>query len=377
MPDVPLVCTLRQKRSALGLSQLELAERVGVSRQALSAIEAGRQVPSTTLALLLARELRCALDQLFVLAGGPVIQATLASDPGGNARVVVGQVDGRWVAHPLHDESQAADGVLLSHAGAGDACTVELFCSPADLENKVLVAGCAPLLGVLACRLGRRHRDTRAAWVPAHSARSLDLLAGRLVHIAGVHLADTLDPDAHVRAARRALPGERATLINLARWQQGLVVAGGNPLGIESGSTLLRPGLRYATRERGAGAQRLLARTLREARGDRCAGEPQQAELPAGALLAVDHAETARLVRWGVADLGVAIEAQALAEGLGFVPLAEERFDLILPDSRLDGAAARFLDVLDAPSFRTEAAALRGYDLSLAGQASSVAPLAQ
>ncbi|MCA9712564.1 MAG: helix-turn-helix domain-containing protein, partial [Myxococcales bacterium] len=48
---------LRPRRVARGLSQSALADRVGVSRQALVAIEAGRQVPSTALALHLARAL--------------------------------------------------------------------------------------------------------------------------------------------------------------------------------------------------------------------------------------------------------------------------------------------------------------------------------
>ena len=71
---------------------------------------------------------------------------------------------------------------------------------------------------------------------------SLKLLELGLVHIAGVHLADSDHPDAHVQAARQAVPGQRSVLVNLAQWRQGLVVAPGNPLEYRrSGSGLLRP----------------------------------------------------------------------------------------------------------------------------------------
>src|SRR5262252_1397729 len=54
-----------RRRAAAGLRQQDLAARAGVSRQSLSALEAGRSVPSATLALRLARELGCRVEDLF------------------------------------------------------------------------------------------------------------------------------------------------------------------------------------------------------------------------------------------------------------------------------------------------------------------------
>jgi len=356
-----LVSMVRLRRAEAGLSQAELAARAGVSRQALSAIEAGRQTPSTALALQLARALRCTVDDLFRLPGGPVVHATLAEPVDQGGRVVLGRVEGRLVAHPLRADSESADGALAGPASRDGTAVVELFGTPGDLDNTALVAGCAPLLGVLADRLGRRYRDARARCIPANSGRALELLAADRVHVAGIHLA--AGAEAHVSAVRRALPGASAHLVNLARWQQGLVTAPGNPLALRAPTDLERPGLRVVAREAGSGAQILLERVLREA----------SVAAPPPIYVASSHEEVAKLVRWGAADVGVAIEAAALREGLGFVPLSDERFDLVVPASRVDAdPIARFLDLIDQPAFRAEAVGLPGYDLSMSGHASYV-----
>ncbi len=65
MPDDRLEVRLRHHRLAAGLSQAELAERVGVSRKTINTVENGVFVPSTVLALLLARELGVRVEDLF------------------------------------------------------------------------------------------------------------------------------------------------------------------------------------------------------------------------------------------------------------------------------------------------------------------------
>ena len=365
MAGTSLTCTVRQRRSDAGLSQRELAERVGVSRQALIAIEAGRQVPSTALALQLARALSCAVEDLFVLAQPPLLRAVLAAvDTAARGRVVLGRVDGTWVAHPLADSAHPGDGLLCGPADT--TAPVEPLAEPDALAGNVLVAGCAPLIGLLANRLGRRYRDARATWLPANSRRALAMLEDGLVHVAGVHVVDARTPGGHEGLVRERFPGHATEIVNLTRWRQGLLIAPGNPRGIRSVGDVLRPDVRLVQREAGAGAHALLRRCLADSRPDE--------HIPASGPIAHGHLEVARLVRWGVADAGVAIEAAALAEGLDFIPLAEERFDLLVPRSRVDApAVARLFSLIDKPLFRAEAAHLPGYDLSMAGHAATVA----
>lgn len=66
MPEA-LICGLKAARTAAGLTQAELAERVGVTRKTINTVENGVFTPSTTLALKLARALGLSVEALFRL----------------------------------------------------------------------------------------------------------------------------------------------------------------------------------------------------------------------------------------------------------------------------------------------------------------------
>ncbi|MCC7109112.1 MAG: regulator of molybdate uptake, partial [Deltaproteobacteria bacterium] len=111
----------------------------------------------------------------------------------------------------------------------------------------------------------------------------------------------------------------------------------------------------------GSGAQRLLERAARQQ------GLPlERARHPP--LRVRGHLDVARAVLMGAADTGVATRDAALAFGLAFVPLADERYDLALPRASLgDARVQRLLDVLVSSELRRELEAL-GYDTRPAGQ---------
>lgn len=58
---------IRVERAEVRMTQQELAERCGVSRQTINAIEAGKFIPSTVLALKIARTFRKTVEELFSL----------------------------------------------------------------------------------------------------------------------------------------------------------------------------------------------------------------------------------------------------------------------------------------------------------------------
>lgn len=387
-----MLVQLKRRREQMRLSQQALAARVGISRQALGAIESGRQNPSVAIALALASTLFCSVEDLFALDSGATIQAELApslaslfdreSDPPADgaphrapapwprptARVSVGQVAGRWVAHRLGgNDYSAADGI----AAEGDApvSAVDLFAGVQSLAGNALVAGCAPLLSTLGRAVGDRFRDVRMRWIRASSARSLKLLRDGHVHIAGIHLIDECADDRNSAVVGARFGHMGALIVNLIAWRQGLLVAKGNPLGLST-TDLVRPGLRTVWREPGASAHQLLARTLARA------GVSAE-RLPTGSW-ADGHVDVARAVVSGAADVGVAIEAVAAAFDLDFIPLSQERFDLVLVGADAEKPAVqRILDTVDTSAFRRQAAAFGGYSTAFTGQATFISDSAE
>jgi len=61
---------IRVQRAILNITQAELAERIGVSRQTINAIEVGKYVPSTVLAMKLAKVFKATVEEVFLLEPG-------------------------------------------------------------------------------------------------------------------------------------------------------------------------------------------------------------------------------------------------------------------------------------------------------------------
>lgn len=355
-----LASRVRERRAARGLSQSALAASCGLSRQSVHAIEAGRAVPAVDVALRMARALDCAVEVLF---GEESIDASLLTEPVGDiesGRVALAHIGGRWLSYPLRRESFCRSADALASRRVRGKLEVEPLRSPAGARENVVMMGCAPALGVLAERLNAAAGPGRFLWVPGSSVGALEALARRQSHISGVHLVDAKTGEANVPDTRRSAPQRAFVLITLARWEAGWVVAPGNPKRIRGAGDLARKNLHLVARESGSGARRLLERELR------------RAELPLelarqAHLHETGHLEVAQAVHLGAADLGMATRDAAMAFGLSFLPLAEERFDLVVPsEAQSDPRLARLFDVLSAVSFRRELASL-GYDVAACG----------
>ncbi|MFO0576509.1 MAG: substrate-binding domain-containing protein [Polyangia bacterium] len=352
---------VRALREERGLSQGALAGAASLSRQSVSAIEAGRAVPAVDVALRLARALDCSVEELFGYGEAAGSLTAEPASPAVSGRVALAHVAGRWVAHPLDGLSagRAADAVVV-RAGARRV-EVELLRTPADAAESIVLMGCAPALGLLADRLNGRRGPGRFLWLPRSSTQALQALAHHQAHVAGVHLVDEDTGEANVPDVRRHARRGALVVITLARWEAGLLTAPHNPKRIRAAAQLGRKGLRLVSREPGSGARRLLERELRRA------GLPLRL-LAQAPVQATGHLEVAQAVAHGSCDVGVATRDAALAFGLEFIPLAEERYDLALSADQLaDPRLVRLLDMLSTAAFRRDLSSL-GYDPQACGQ---------
>ncbi|HEY6395792.1 MAG TPA: substrate-binding domain-containing protein [Candidatus Binataceae bacterium] len=356
----------RKARVAAGLSQMELARRAGVSRQALGAIESGAYQPGVSVALKIARELGHSVESLFGAADSQQVSASWAADsshprPARETRVALARVNGRVIATP-----QSVSGFqLVSAAGlieqaAGTKVTVAAFRSREQIESTLLLAGCDPAVAILSDWMARQRAPVEVVTIPCSSRSALDALTEHRAHAAGIHLRDrsggyNLDP------ARSLLKLRRAVLINFARWEIGLAVAAASRNSITKIEDLVRRGVRIVNREAGSGARRALDDSLQKLgiTPDRIAGYGREAG---------GHLEVAFAISSGEADAGVTIRLAAQAYGLGFIPIREERYDFVIPKRELESPAMRaMLDALNSSRFSRELASLCGYDTRMTG----------
>lgn len=366
---------VRARRLALGLSQAELAERASLTRQSVGAIEAGRATPAVDVALRLARALERTVEALFAPPRDETpIEVVAAASAAASGRVTLARVGGRWVSHPLGADGlrHSADALVVTTRAAREtrssrgtldqprALARPLGALAAALENVVLM-GCAAGLGLVAHRLGARPGPGRFVWLSTSSAGALSALARGLTHVAGLHVVEGGARDESIAAVERAGAPEPLTIVTMARWEEGLLTRHADRERVPGVAALGAPDVRLVGRERGAGAQRVLERELR-----RAGLGVERARAPA--LVAAGHLDVARAIAMGAADAGVASRDAALALELRFVPLVEERYDLVLPTALLgDARIERLFDVLASKAMRADLDAL-GYDVTAAGQ---------
>jgi molybdate-binding protein len=157
--------------------------------------------------------------------------------------------------------------------------------------------------------------------------------------------------------------GHRSTrVINFARWELGMAIAHGNPLNIRGFADLARPQITIVNREIGSGARLALDEASKELGLHRQTINGYTHEV-------AGHLEVAEAIAAGQADAGVTIRIAAQAYGLTFIPLREERYDLVVPDDESDLAPVKaMLEALNSRRFAREINQLCAYDTDQMGK---------
>jgi molybdate-binding protein/DNA-binding XRE family transcriptional regulator len=350
-----------------------LAARVGVSRKTIYAIEAGTYVPNTIVSLKLASVLETRVEDLFHIepediapdesAEAMVIGDTESLTPGQTLRLcsvnsqlvaVVPEVGG-WSLPP-------ADAIFLKLIGNRKKIAnarIQIIGDKWKKSSRLLLAGCDPSASILTQALRAQGCELVVAY--ENSSRALGLLGKGLVHIAGAHLVDKATGDTDFSPITKMFKRNAVSIISYAVWEEGLVVAKGNPKHIEGIADLARNDIRISNREPGAGCRRLLDDLLRK-KGISCK------QVNGYDRVTVGHMPAARLVRSGEFDCCVSMQAVARAMSLDFIPLAEKPYHLVIRRSQLEDFAIRALiETLGHTSFRREVEACTGYDMRTAG----------
>ena len=373
---------LKSFRTQKSLSQVQLANQTGITRQAISAIESNLYLPTTVIALRLASVLNCRVEDLFSLTPhedslegiliGHLPSRTSSTSP---VRVKVSTIGKRTIVRPVTDLGEQlsfavpADGYIADASSKlfGSTVRVRLSRDREAIQQEISVAGCDPSIFLVGEHL-RRHKDrtTVIGWTMGSMAALQALQRGE-VHVAGMHLFDPVTGESNMPFLRRSLKGSGYDVVTFATWEEGFLVRRGNPKSIRTAADLAEPLVALVNREAGSGARLLLDQRLH-------AAEVQPGQVQGYDRIVSSHFEVARAIAERQADVGIGIRSAAQLFDLDFIPLQTARYDLVVPKPYLKShpTLAHLFETLVSRPFRNEIEALGGYDTSETGKAQTL-----
>jgi putative molybdopterin biosynthesis protein len=245
------------------------------------------------------------------------------------------------------------------------AFTLQQMVLPANVESGALtILGSHDLaLEALAAEIRQSKTTPLSVFtLPVGSLEGLVALRQGLTHMAGCHLLDIQSGEYNLPYVRHLFPDREISLITLAYREQGLLVAPGNPHHIRRLEDLGDDGVRIINRNRGSGTRLWLDHQL------------ALLSLPPLSLHGYErevrtHTALAEAISTGKADAGLGAESAARKFGLDFIPLFQERFDLVMPHEQMAAQHLRPLfDILTSLRFRSLVEGLGGYQTEHTGE---------
>jgi putative molybdopterin biosynthesis protein len=290
-------------------------------------------------------------------------------------RVKLGRVGENLVVTPVTRGAGAlmslvrADGIIRVPAenegvAAGIDVHVELLRPARDIENTIVCIGSHDnALDVLGNFLKKKHPDLTLSSAHVGSMGGLLALKRGEAHIAGTHLLDEETGEYNISYIKKILPGMKTVLVNFVFRTQGFIVPKGNPKGITGFGDLTRDDVMFVNRQAGAGTRLLTDLHLK-----RLGVDP-------GKVKGYDHEEfthmaVAAAVLSNAADTGLAVLSAAQALGLDFIPVAEERYDLAIPQTFYETPLMQALlgVIREDAAFRSQIVGMGGYAVSEMGK---------
>lgn len=195
--------------------------------------------------------------------------------------------------------------------------------------------------------------------LPVGSLNGLVNLRQGICQVSGAHLLDE-NGEYNTPFVRHFFPDKAMDVVTLTHRTQGLIVSRGNPLKVTSVADLPRAGLRFINRNPGSGTRIWFDSELKRL------GISPNTILGYKEMLNT-HTGCAESILHNHADVALGLQASAVQHGLDFIPLFEERYDLILPRSH-EAMLAPLLDYIQTKTFRTNVATMTGYSTTHSGE---------
>src|SRR5512139_640696 len=195
--------------------------------------------------------------------------------------------------------------------------------------------------------------------LPVGSLDGLVNLRQGLCQISGSHLLDETG-EYNTPFIRHLFPDRAVEIFTLAYRTQGLMLSNGNPKGIRKVADIARPIVRFVNRNKGSGTRLWFDSELHKLK-------ISTENINGYDKVVKTHSEAASLIEAGKADAALGLQAAAHQHGLDFIPLFEERYDLVLPREN-EKTLTPILDYLQTAIFRTELNTLTGYNSRHSGE---------
>lgn len=327
------------RRLVVRLTQAQLAQRAGVSRQLVVAVEAGDNTPAVDAAIRLAQALGSTVEDLFA-PGSDSLEPALDEPLADGVPLRVGRVGKRLVAAALPDHGTAA-GKWAAADGVLEHGRLRLF--PGARVDGLLVGGCDPALGIAEAMLGGLSSASLTA-LAAPTDTALRALSDQRLHAAVVHgPADALPQ-----------PARRVIRIHLAAWQVGLAI--GTEHEVRTLEAVLERGVPLVQREPAAASQQALQRAV-----------TALGRVLTPGVRATGHIDAARMAAAG-GCAAVTTEAAARAFGLRFIALEGHTVQIWVAEAWGKHPAVEPLgNLLNSRAFTDRLNAVGGYDLAGCG----------
>jgi len=289
-------------------------------------------------------------------------------------RVKLGNIDGKIMAYPL----PRGAGVVTSLVEADALIRIPLFKEGVDfreevkaelledlnrIKNNIIVTGSHDLvLDILRNELQEDISNFNLVSFNVGSMGGLLALKQNMTHLATAHLLDPESGEYNFPYLKKILPQKELIVVNLAFREQGIMVKKGNPKKIKELIDLTREDIKFINRQKGSGTRILLDYLLKKEKIN-------SMDIIGYFQEEFTHLMVASAVAEGNVDAGLGILSAAKTFRLDFIPVAKERYDIIIPKEYYSSLKVqKLLTIIRSEKFKKKILSLGGYDLSQIGK---------